>query len=87
MLKAPPRFGVGRELQDRCGESNQALTDWIDSIETPKECSNAAFTNPRGLQRSAKFQCGAWYVSSLFPFCPPELVLTLSFPTVGVSLI
>jgi len=60
MLKAPPRFGVGKELQDRCGESNQALTDWIDSIETPKECSNAAFTNPRALQRSAKFQCGAW---------------------------
>ncbi|GAA5869501.1 hypothetical protein JCM16303_000492 [Sporobolomyces ruberrimus] len=65
MLKAPPRFGVGKELQDRCGESNQALTDWIDSIETPQECSNLEFTNPRALQRSAKFQCGAWCIFDL----------------------
>lgn len=81
MLKAPPRFGVGKELQDRCGESNQALTDWIDSIETPKECSNAPFVNPRGLQRSAKFQCGAWCV---FYFSRASSCvfarLTLSYP-------
>lgn len=72
-LKAPARFGVGKELQNRCGESNQALTDWINSMEKPQHCKAAQglTLEASALQRSSKFQCGAWCVSSPFP--PPDL--------------
>ncbi|GAA5890091.1 hypothetical protein JCM5296_004767 [Sporobolomyces johnsonii] len=63
-LKAQPRFGIGRVLQDRCGESNQALTDWISSMERPKHCKGEPI-DAWTLQRSAKFQCGAWCIFDL----------------------
>ncbi|GAA5886968.1 hypothetical protein JCM6882_009401 [Rhodosporidiobolus microsporus] len=70
-LKAPARFGVGKELQNRCGESNQALTDWINSMEKPAHCQakQGLTLDAKTLQRSAKFQCGAW---CLFDLTTPE---------------
>lgn len=59
-LKAPTRFGIGKELQERCGESSQALTDWINSVESPRNCDKKGKLEAELLQRSAKFQCGAW---------------------------
>ncbi|GAA6009920.1 hypothetical protein JCM10207_002158 [Rhodosporidiobolus poonsookiae] len=70
-LKAPARVGIGKELQDRCGESNQALTEWIDSVEKPQLCNSPKGTSWAfgALQRSAKFQCAAW---CLFDLTTPE---------------
>ncbi|GAA5858132.1 hypothetical protein JCM8547_005665 [Rhodosporidiobolus lusitaniae] len=66
-LNAPARAGVGKELQNRCGESNQALTDWINSLEKPVHCKarQGMTLDARTLQRSARFQCGAWCIFDL----------------------
>jgi len=62
-LQVPARAGVGKGLQERCGEKSSALSKWIDSIEQPQLCGKAgkdAKLDVGTLQRSAKFQCGAW---------------------------
>ncbi|GAA5985369.1 hypothetical protein JCM10908_006949 [Rhodotorula pacifica] len=67
-LKAPVRSGVGRILQDRCGESSEAITQWIDALERPHQCEDSVIKAPldsSALQRSAKFQCGAWCIFDL----------------------
>ncbi|GAA5892766.1 hypothetical protein JCM6882_000575 [Rhodosporidiobolus microsporus] len=63
-LKAPPRSGVGKELQDRCGETSEDTTKWINSLEAPKSCGGEEL-DVGTLQKSAKFQCGAWCIFGL----------------------
>ncbi|KPV73364.1 glycosyltransferase family 4 protein [Rhodotorula graminis WP1] len=64
-LKAPNRSGVGKDLQERCGETSSALTAWIDSVEAPQSCAKGGKLDAATLQRSAKFQCGAWCLFDL----------------------
>lgn len=59
-LKAPVRSGIGKTLQDRCGESSPELSKWIDALERPKRCGQGSQLDDGALQRSARFQCGAW---------------------------
>jgi hypothetical protein len=79
-LKAPARTGVGKELQNRCGESNQALTDWINSMEKPQHCkAKLGLTlESSALQRSGRFQCGAWCVPSSLSLLPSVLLTNFS---------
>jgi len=62
-LRAPPRHGVGKELQDRCGETSPDMTTWINSLERVDNCRPEIELHSRTLQRSATFQCSAWCVS------------------------
>ncbi|GAA5985541.1 hypothetical protein JCM10908_007018 [Rhodotorula pacifica] len=67
-LKAPLRSGMGRILQERCGESSESITRWIDGLESPTKCDWAEIKAPLSsnkLQRSAKFQCASWCVFDL----------------------
>ncbi|BGP20142.1 hypothetical protein JCM10213_000773 [Rhodosporidiobolus nylandii] len=63
-LKASPRQGVGKELQDRCGETSEDMGKWISSLEAPRSCAGGEL-DIQTLQRSAKFQCGAWCIFDL----------------------
>ncbi|KPV73370.1 glycosyltransferase family 4 protein [Rhodotorula graminis WP1] len=64
-LRAPPRHGVGKELQDRCGETSPDMSSWINSLERAENCRPEAKFHPRKLQRSALFQCSAWCIWDL----------------------
>ncbi|SGY17708.1 BQ5605_C015g07867 [Microbotryum silenes-dioicae] len=61
-LRMPRRTGFGRELQDRCGESTKALTEWINSLVKPTACNKRDVLDVESLQASAKYQCSAWWV-------------------------
>ncbi|GAA5970589.1 hypothetical protein JCM21900_005822 [Sporobolomyces salmonicolor] len=69
-LRAPPRVGYGKELQNRCGETSADITKWIDALEEPRSCDPAVKLNVSVLRRSAKFQCTAWCI---FDLTEPEL--------------
>ncbi|BGP51792.1 hypothetical protein JCM10450v2_007748 [Rhodotorula kratochvilovae] len=62
-LKAPPRRGIGRELQDRCGETTPDMATWIDSLERVDNCRKGSELLASRLQRSAVFQC-IWDLTS-----------------------
>lgn len=63
-LKLPPRFGLGLELQQRCGESEAGMTEWLNAITEPKTCPGAMtpVASYKHLAKSARFQCAAWCV-------------------------
>ncbi|GAA5901057.1 hypothetical protein JCM8208_007606 [Rhodotorula glutinis] len=64
-LRAPPRHGVGKELQDRCGETSPDMSSWINSLERVENCRPEVKLQSRKLQRSAVFQCSAWCIWDL----------------------
>ncbi|GAA6017735.1 hypothetical protein JCM10207_000479 [Rhodosporidiobolus poonsookiae] len=69
-LKAPPRSGIGKELQDRCGETDADITEWINGVVAAEGCDPNQTLDVETLQRSAKFQCRAWCI---FDLTTPEL--------------
>lgn len=71
-MKAPLRSGVGREIQERCGESSATMTTWIDHIADPVSCNTDAPLDPESLALSAKFQCSAWSVLYISPIRMPR---------------